>query len=75
MIEVVPVERRINDAVPKSVVEVGTSVAVIAVGPNVGVTPNPTKGITLVLDTVVSSVQMRFTTYDPVVVHAVVTSM
>jgi hypothetical protein len=75
LIEVVPVERRINDPVPKSVVDVGTSVAVIAVGPNVGVTPSPTSGMTLVFDTVVSSVQIRLTTYDPVVVQAVVTSM
>jgi hypothetical protein len=64
-----------KEPVPKSVVEVGTNVAVIAVGPNVGVTPSPTKGMTLVFDTAVSSVQIRFTTYDPVVVQAVVTSI
>jgi hypothetical protein len=73
--EVVPVDRMTMLPVPKSVVEVGTSVAVIAVGPKVGVTPNPTNGITLVLETVVSSVQIRLTTYDPVVVQAVVTSI
>ncbi len=73
--EVVPVDRMTMLPVPKSVVEVGTNVAVIAVGPKVGVTPNPTNGITLVLETVVSSVQIRLTTYDPVVVQAVVTSI
>jgi hypothetical protein len=72
--EVVPVERRMKEPIPKSVVEVGTKVPVSAVGPNVEVMPNPANGITLVFDTAESSVQMRFTTYDPVVVQAVVTS-